>query len=165
MAARDTHGITAPWGEFRHVGRPVPKIDGLAKATGAAVYADDLTFPGMLHGKTLRSPHPHARVRAVDTSQALKLPGVLAVLTGRDLPVRYGILPWTQDENALAVDKVRFVGDPVAAVAAVDEDTANAALRLLRVDYEVLHAYLDPFEALRRHDPAIHEDRKEGNIS
>ncbi len=165
MAARDRHGLEAPWGQFRHVGRPLRKIDGLAKATGAAVYADDLSLPGMLHAKTLRSPHPHARVLSVETAEARRLPGVLAVITGQDLPVRYGILPWTQDETALAVGKVRFVGDPVAAVAAVDEDTANAALKLLRAEYEPLHAYLDPFESLARHDPAIHEDRREGNVS
>lgn len=165
MGARDPHGLDAPWGEFRHVGRPQRKVDGLAKATGAAQYTDDLSLPGMLHAKTLRSPHAHARLRAVDATEARRLPGVLAVITGQDLPVRYGILPWTQDETALAVDRVRFVGDPVAAVAAVDEDTANAALKLLRVDYEPLHAYLDPFESLVRHDPAIHEDRKEGNVS
>ena len=165
MGARDPHGLEAPWGEFRHVGRPQRKVDGLAKATGAAQYTDDLSLPGMLHAKTLRSPHAHARLRAVEAAEARRLPGVLAVITGQDLPVRYGILPWTQDETALAVDRVRFVGDPVAAVAAVDEDTANAALKLLRVDYEPLHAYLDPFESLVRHDPAIHEDRKEGNVS
>lgn len=165
MGARDPHGLDAPWGEFRHVGRPQRKVDGLAKATGAAQYTDDLSLPGMLHAKTLRSPHAHARLRAVEAAEARRLPGVLAVITGQDLPVRYGILPWTQDETALAVDRVRFVGDPVAAVAAVDEDTANAALKLLRVDYEPLHAYLDPFESLVRHDPAIHEDRKEGNVS
>ncbi len=165
MGARDRHGLEPPWGQFRHVGRPLRKIDGLAKATGAAVYADDLSLPGMLHAKTLRSPHPHARVLSVETAEARRLPGVLAVITGQDLPVRYGILPWTQDETALAVGKVRFVGDPVAAVAAVDEDTANAALKLLRVEYQPLHAYLDPFESLARHDPAIHEDRREGNVS
>lgn len=165
MGARDRHGLEPPWGEFRHVGRPLRKVDGLAKATGAALYTDDLTLPGMLHAKTLRSPHAHARIRSVDAGEALRLPGVLAVITGQDLPVRYGILPWTQDETALAVDKVRFVGDPVAAVAALDEDAANAALKLIRVDYEPLHAYLDPLESLGRHDPAIHEGRKEGNVS
>ena len=81
------------------------------------------------------------------------------------MPIKYGVIPWTPDENALAVDKVRFIGDEVAAVAAIDEDTANAALKLIDVEYEVLHAYLDPFESLARSDPQIHEDRKEGNIS
>jgi 4-hydroxybenzoyl-CoA reductase alpha subunit len=165
VGARDRHGIDPPWGEFRHVGQGSTKIDGLAKATGAALYADDLSLPLMLHAKTLRSPHPHARLRAIDSGAALALPGVHAVITGRDLPVRYGILPWSQDETALAVDKVRFVGDPVAAVAAVDEDTANEALKRIRVDYELLHPFLDPRESLARGDPPIHEDRKEGNVS
>ncbi|HTF90996.1 MAG TPA: molybdopterin cofactor-binding domain-containing protein, partial [Planctomycetota bacterium] len=149
----------------RIIGKPRQKIDGLAKATGALQYADDIVLPGMLHAKTLRSPHAHARVRGVDASKALALRGVHAVITGKDMPIKYGVIPWTQDENALAVDKVRFIGDPVAAVAAVDEDTANAALKLIEVDYELLHVYLDPFESLVRHDPAIHEGRKEGNIS
>lgn len=165
MSARDIHGIDAPWGEFRQIGRPLRKIDGLAKATGTAVYADDIALPGMLHAKTLRSPHPHARIVSMDAGEARRLPGVHAVITGADLPVTYGVLPWTQDETALAVDKVRFTGDPVAAVAAIDEDTANAALKLIDVTYEPLHAYFDPFESLVRSDPAIHEGRKEGNVS
>ncbi len=165
MGARDLHGPGAPWGDFVVIGKPNRKVDALDKATGAAVYADDIALPGMLHAKTLRSPHPHARIRSVDTSAALALPGVLAVVTGRDMPIRYGVIPWTQDENALAVDRVRFVGDPVAAVAALDEDTANAALKAIRVEDEPLHAYYDPRESLVRHDPPIHEGRKEGNIS
>jgi 4-hydroxybenzoyl-CoA reductase alpha subunit len=165
MSARDNHGIDAPWGEFRQIGRPLRKIDGLAKATGAAVYADDIALPGMLHAKTLRSPHPHARIVSIDASEARRLPGVHAVITGADLPVTYGVLPWTQDETALAVDKVRFTGDPVAAVAAIDEDTANAALKLIDVTYERLHAFLDPFESLTRSDPTIHDGRKDGNVS
>jgi len=165
MGARDQHGVGAPWGDFQVIGKPNRKVDALDKATGAAVYADDIALPGMLHAKTLRSPHPHARIKSIDASAALALPGVLGVITGRDMPIRYGVIPWTPDENALAVDKVRFVGDPVAAVAALDEDTANAALKLIRVEYELLHAYLDPRESLVRHDPRIHEDRKEGNIS
>jgi 4-hydroxybenzoyl-CoA reductase alpha subunit len=166
VAARDLHGSGPPWGEFRVVGRPLSKVDGLAKATGQALYTDDLALPGMLHAKTLRSPHPHARIRRIDASRALSLEGVHAVITGKDLPIKYGVIPWTPDENALALDKVRFVGDEVAAVAAVDEDTANAALELIEVDYELLHAYLDPYEALRRGEPAIHEgDKGKGNVS
>ena len=165
MSARDLHGIDAPWGSFRQIGRPLRKIEGLDKATGVAVYTDDIALPGMLHAKTLRSPHPHARIVSIDTSDAKALQGVHAVITGADLPITYGVLPWTQDETALAVDKVRFVGDPVAAVAAVDEDTANAALKLIHVTYEPLHAYIDPFESQTRHDPAIHDGRKEGNVS
>ena len=169
MAARDVHGTGAPWGDFRVVGKPLRKVDGLAKATGQAVYADDIQLPGMLHAKTLRSPHAHARIRSIDTSKALALEGVHAVITGADLPVKYGVIPWTPDENALATDKVRFIGDEVAAVAAVDEDTANAALRLIEVDYEPLQAFLDPFEALRVPSPEIHEPapgkKSKGNVS
>jgi 4-hydroxybenzoyl-CoA reductase subunit alpha len=165
VASRDIHGVDSPWGAFRHIGRDLRKVDGLAKATGAAIYTDDIALPGMLHAKTLRSPHAHARIRSIDTAEASRFAGVHAVITGEHLPVAYGILPWTQDETALAVGKVRFVGEPVAAVAAVDEDTANAALKLIRVDYEPLHAYLDPFESLARHDPQIHDGRKDGNVS
>src|SRR6185312_9130385 len=94
-------------------------------------------------------------------------PGVFAVLEGNELPAKYGVIPWTPDENALAVDKVRFIGDEVAAVAAVDEDTANAAVKLIEVEYEVLHAYFDPRESLVRSEPAIHTGKKgeNGNIS
>ena len=170
MAARDQHGPGAPWGEdFQVIGRALRKSDGLAKATGQAIYADDIQLPGMLHAKFLRSPHAHARIRSIDTSRALALEGVHAVLTGADLPIRYGVIPWTPDENALAVDKVRFIGDEVAAVAAVDEDTANAAVRLIEVEYEPLHAFLDPAEALARSEPQIHSEIRDkavrGNIS
>ena len=160
-----SHGTEAPWEDFKVIGKPHRKVDGLAKATGEAVYADDIQLPGMLHAKTLRSPHPHARILSIDTSRAEALAGVHAVITGEDLPTKYGVIPWTPDENALATDLVRFIGDEVAAVAAVDEDTANAAIELIDVEYEVLHAYLDPNESLIRHDPAIHPDNKKGNIS
>jgi len=173
MGARDTHGVEAPWPQgFRVVGRAHRKIDGLAKATGAALYADDLVLPGMLHAKILRSPHAHARIRSIDASAALALPGVHAVVTGADMPIPYGVIPWTPDEHALALHKARFIGDEVAAVAAVDEDTANAALKLLRVDYEPLRAFLDPQEALETPEPQIHEQSPEqrahahkGNVS
>ena len=166
MAARDIHGKDAPWGDaFRVVGKPMRKIDSLDKATGSALYADDIVLPGMLHAKTLRSPHRHARIRSIDTSKAEALEGVHAVITGKELPIKYGVIPWTPDENALAVDKVRFIGDEVAAVAAVDEDTANRALKLIEVDYELLHAYDDPRQALEQSEPAIHEENKKGNIS
>jgi len=173
MAARDQHGPGAPWEEgFRVIGKPLRKIDGLAKATGTALYADDLVLPGMLHAKILRSPHAHARIKSIDASAALALPGVHAVITGRDMPVTYGVIPWTQDEHALALDKVRFIGDEVAAVAAIDEDTANLALKRIRVEYEPLRAFLDPEEALATQEPQIHEQSAEqrakehrGNVS
>jgi 4-hydroxybenzoyl-CoA reductase subunit alpha len=164
MAARDRHGPAPPWGDaFTLIGKPLRKLDGVAKATGAALYADDIQLPGMLHAKTLRSPHPHATIVRIDTSRAAKLPGVYGVITGADLPTRYGILPWTQDETALAVDKVRFVGDPVAAVAAVDEDTALEALEWIDVEYEPLPAYFDPEQALAADTLPIH-DLKGGNL-
>ncbi|MFT5150574.1 MAG: 4-hydroxybenzoyl-CoA reductase subunit alpha, partial [Planctomycetota bacterium] len=166
MAARDQHGSGAPWeAGFQVVGRPDRKIDGADKSTGAAIYADDIQLAGMLHAKTLRSTRAHARIKSIDTSKAEALPGVMAVITGADLPIYYGVIPWTQDEQALCQKKVRFIGDEVAAVAAIDEDTANLALKLIEVDYEDLHTYLDPEESLTRHDPAIHETHKHGNIS
>jgi CO/xanthine dehydrogenase Mo-binding subunit len=116
------------------VGQPIPKVDGAAKVTGVAVYADDILLPRMLHCRILRSPHPHARILGVDVSAARRIPGVQAVITGHDLPIRFGILPVSQDERALEAEKVRYVGDPVAAVAAVDEETAAAALDAIRVE-------------------------------
>ncbi len=150
------------------LGRRMRKTDGLEKCTGRARYTDDMVLPGMLHAKILRSPHPHARIVSIDASAALALPGVAAVVTGAEMPIPFGIIVWTPDENALAVDRVRYIGDAVAAVAAVDEDTANRALELIRVEYEVLEAILDPFEAARRTDVQIHEAKKpghNGNIS
>ena len=158
-------GVQPPGPQFDVVGKRQRKVDGAGKATGEAVFTDDIALPGMLHGKTLRSPHAHARIRRIDTSRAQALPGVLGVVTGADLPVRYGVIPWTPDETALAVDKVRFIGDEVAAVAALDEDTANRALELIDVDYEVLPAFFDPEEALAHPETPIHEDSKKGNLS
>ncbi len=149
---------------FSTIGRPMRKVDGLAKATGRARYTDDLALPGMLHGKILRSPHPHARIVAIDPGPARELPGVHAVITGRDMPVPYGIIPWTPDEYPLCVDRVRYIGDGVAAVAAVDEETANEALGLIEVAYEELPAWFDPHESIAATgDPFIHEPRKAGH--
>ncbi len=154
-------------GDFAVIGQRLRKIDGLAKSTGRAAYTDDLVLPGMLHGKILRSPHPHARIVSIDTSRAEALEGVHGVLTGGELPTPYGIIPWTPDENALAVDRVRYVGDGVAAVAAVDEDTALQALDLIEVEYELLPVVLDPRQALEAKGTYeagdyIHPPRKEG---
>src|SRR3954453_8095200 len=116
--------IDAPPSPALHViGRPLPKIDALAKTSGETQFADDMKLPRMAFGRLLRSPHPHARIVDIDISEALALPGVYAAITGHDLPHKYGIMPVSQDETALAVDKVRYVGEPVAAVAAVDEET------------------------------------------
>jgi len=149
---------------FRVVGKAHRKVDATAKVTGVTRFADDLFLPRMLFAKLLRSPHPHARVLSIDTSRATKLPGVKAVLTGKDLPIPFGILPVSQDEHALALDKVRFVGDPVAAVAATTEEAATQALDLITVEYEVLRAFPDALDALEHPEPAIHDYADAGNI-
>jgi 4-hydroxybenzoyl-CoA reductase alpha subunit len=118
----------------------------------------------MLYGRLLRSPHPHARILLIDTHDALALPGVLAVLTGEDLPCRYGILPSSQDEYALAQDRVRYVGDPVAAVAALDPDVLDEALKLIRVEYEVLPALMSIDDALAHPEVKINDEARIGNI-
>src|SRR6202165_988570 len=117
------------------VGRRLRKVDGLKKATGEAMYTDDLKLPRMLHCKILRSPHAHARIKRIDFSRCRSHPGVVEVLEGKEIPTRYGVIPWTQDEQALAADKVRFIGDEVAAVAALDELAAEEALELIEVEY------------------------------
>lgn len=146
------------------IGSAQRKIEGLDKATGRALYTDDISLPGMLHGKILRSPHPHARIVSIDTEEALALAGVHGIVTGRDMPTTYGIIPWTPDEYPLCVDRVRYVGDGVAAVAAVDEETAVRALSLIHVEYEELPAFLDPHEALAADgsSPYVHDARRPG---
>ncbi len=152
-----------PQSDLTLIGSRLRKIDGLEKSTGEAQFTDDLAFAGMLHGKILRSPHPHARILSIDTSEALAMEGVHGVITGRDMPVKYGIIPWTPDESPLCVERVRYIGDGVAAVAAVDEDTAIRALEAIHVEYEELAAYLDPHAALEATTgPFIHEPKKEG---
>lgn len=149
---------------LRVVGKPFRKVDARAKCTGQTLFADDIVLPRMLFAKILRSVEPHAIIRSIDTSKALDLPGVHAVITGRDLPVPYGILPVSQDEHALCIDKVRFVGDPVAAVVAVDEDTAFDAINLIKVDYEKLNTITSIEEAIMVDEPRIHEYGSGGNI-
>jgi CO/xanthine dehydrogenase Mo-binding subunit len=134
-----------------------PRIDGLAKVTGAATYAADITRPGMLHGKVLRSPLPHARIVSVDVSRARALPGVHAVLTGDDLPADCRVGRSMRDMPVLARDKVRFIGEKVAAVAAESLETAEQALSLIDVDYQQLPAVFDPLEAMQAAAPLIHE--------
>ncbi|MEJ2218750.1 MAG: molybdopterin-dependent oxidoreductase, partial [Gemmatimonadota bacterium] len=139
-------------------------MDGIAKSTGRALYTDDIALPGMLHGRILRSPHAHARILSIDTSEAEAMEGVHAVVTGPDMPEKYCIIPWTRDEQALCTDRVRFIGDAVAAVAAVDEDTAIQALDRIRVLYEPLPSFLDPRRSLENpdDDPPVHEPTKPG---
>ncbi|HUE69067.1 MAG TPA: molybdopterin cofactor-binding domain-containing protein [Candidatus Acidoferrum sp.] len=130
------------------MGKPLPKVDAAAKVTGRAVYADDMLPARTLHCKILRSPHPHARIVSIDTSAARRIPGVLAVITGADLPIKFGILPVTQDERALEHEKVRYVGDPIAAVAATEEEIAAAACDAIDVGYEVLEPVMSIDAAL-----------------
>ncbi len=139
------------------------KVDGLPKITGAAVFTDDLAFPGMLHGAFLRSPHAHASILSINTARALQIEGVHAVLTGADLPIAYGVLPVAMDEHALAVDKVRFVGEEVACVAAVDRATAIRAARAIGVVYEVLEPVLSIEDAMDAEMPVLHEGRRKAS--
>ena len=125
-------------GQTRVVGRPYTRVDGPAKVTGQTKFADDVMLPRMLHCKLLRAKIAHARILSIDVSNALARPGVVAIATGADLPIPFGILPVSQDEHALCTDRVRFVGDPVAAIAAVDEDAAFDALDSIDVEYEPL---------------------------
>src|ERR1700704_1062477 len=149
---------------MRIIGKPRRRVDGRAKVTGQTKFADDLMLPRMLHGKLLRSTIPHARVVRVDVSRALAHPGVYLALTGADFPISYGILPVSQDEHALATDRVRFVGDPVAAVIARDEVTVCEALDLIDVRYDMLQTIADPEESLGCREPRIHEYGDVGNI-
>ena len=144
--------------ELNVVGTRVPMLDAAQKAKGTALFTDDIVLPGMLHGKILRSPVPHAKIRHIDTARAEKLPGVKGVVTGRDIPDRqYGIVPKAKDEYALAKDKVRYIGDDVAAVCAVDPEIAEEALALTTVEYEQLPAVFDPLEAKKQGAPLIHD--------
>ncbi|HVG21490.1 MAG TPA: molybdopterin cofactor-binding domain-containing protein [Blastocatellia bacterium] len=146
------------------VGKPFRKVDARAKCTGQTRFADDIVLPRMLYARLLRSPVPHALIKSIDVSKALKLPGVAAIITGRDLPKPYGILPVSQDEHALCIDKVRFIGDPVAAIAAVDEDAAFEAMDLIEVEYERLKTVTSIEEAVYIDDPRIHEYGDGGNV-
>jgi len=146
------------------VGKPFRKVDARAKCTGQTKFADDIVLPRMLFCKILRSHEPHAIIKSIDTSKALALPGVLAIITGKDLPIPYGILPVSQDEHALCIDKVRFIGDPVAAVAAIDEDVAFDAMNLIEVEYERLNTISSIEEAVMIDEPRIHDYGDGGNI-
>jgi 4-hydroxybenzoyl-CoA reductase subunit alpha len=146
------------------IGVPRRRVDGRAKVTGQTKFADDVMLPRTAHCKLLRSRLPHARIVRVDVTRALAHPGVYLALTGKDFPIPYGILPVSQDEHALAIDRVRFVGDPVAAVVARDELTAFEALDLVDVEYEPLRTYSDPEDSLAFPEPRIHDYGDAGNI-
>lgn len=139
----------------RAVGRSVPRADALDQVLGRVKYTEDLRFPGMLHVRFLRSRHPHARIRSIDTSRAEAAPGVVGVITGKDVPFnRMGA--FVQDQPILADERARYLGDPIAAVAAASVKEADRALGLIDVDYEVLPAVFDPVEALEDGAPILH---------
>jgi 4-hydroxybenzoyl-CoA reductase subunit alpha len=149
---------------FEVVGKDRRRVDGRAKALGQLRFADDLSLPRMLHCKMLRSPHPHAVIEEILTEKAAKHPGVYLVLTGKDFPIPFGIMPVSLDEYPLAPERVRYVGDPVAAVIAKDEQTAAAAVDLIEVKYRSLKTISDPVEALQNPEPRIHDYGEQGNI-
>lgn len=142
---------------FSVVGEPLPMVDGIEKVTGEGIYAVDVRLPGMLHAKVLRSSYPHARILCIDTTEAEKIPGVYAVVTAQDMPNRRVGLS-LKDEFILGRDKVRYIGEVIAAVAAVDLETAEEALKAIRVDYEELTPVFDPIGAMRGDAPKIHEE-------
>ena len=146
------------------IGKARRRVDGRAKVTGQTRFADDVMLPRMLHCKLLRSPVPHARIARIDTARAAAHPGVHLVLTGDSFPIAYGVLPVSHDEHALCPDKVRFVGDPVAAVIARDEATAAEAVDLIDVEYEPLRTYASPDDSLAHAEPRIHDYGDTGNV-
>jgi CO/xanthine dehydrogenase Mo-binding subunit len=150
--------------EFSVVGRRLPGIDAAQKATGRARYADDYTLSGMAFARIMRSPHPHARILNIDTRRAKRLPGVLAVVTAADVPdERQGL--GLKDQPIFARDKVRYIGETMAGVVAIDEETAWEGMNLIDVQYEPLPAVFDPEEALEPGAPIIHEDLTSYEVS
>ena len=154
--------------EYSVLGKRLPRVDAKDKVTGQGKYANDLVMPNMLWGKIKRSPFPHARILNIDTSKAERLPGVKGVITGKDPEFAFkwgfGLPGCPDDETAIAVDKVRFIGEPVAAIAAMDEDLAEGALSLIEVEYEELPPVFDYEHAMDESMPLVHEDKK-NNIS
>lgn len=147
--------------ELLSVGKSLERTDGRLKVTGSAVYTGDLELSGMLYGKILRSNIPHAKILNIDTSKAERLPGVICVLSRNDIIKRQDINPFYgpvfKDQSVVAIDKVRYVGDIVAAVAAVDEDIAEEALDLIEIEYEELPGVFDPVEAMKPDSPLLHD--------
>ncbi len=144
------------------IGKPIPLIDGLKKTTGEGIYTDDLKLPGMLVGKILRSPYQHARITKIDTCKAQALPGVHAVVIGKEAPNTFGVLPISEDETSLAIDKVIFIGDNVAGVAADNEEIALEALRLIEVEYEELPVYRKFEDSVKPAAAPIHPNTVNG---
>ena len=156
--------VVAEKSRYRLIGTPFRRVDGRAKVTGDTRFADDLRFPRMVYVKLVRSTVPHAKIKHIDFSAAESMTGVIDTLVGKDLPDPFGILPVSEDEHALAIDTVRFVGDPVAAVAALTEDVAHAATLAVQVEYEELPTISSFNEALKIPEPRIHEYGDEGNL-
>jgi aldehyde oxidoreductase len=148
------------------LGARMGRLEGLEKAVGLTKYGIDLTREGILSVKALRSPHPHARIKRIDTSEAEALPGVAGVITAKDIRGKnlVGATPTYKDQPILVGDKARYVGDPIAAVAAVSEKVAEEAVKKIKVDYQVLEPVLDPFFGLEERSPKVHEDHKDGNL-
>ena len=145
--------------DYTYIGKRMPRVDSRAKVTGKALYTADLKLPGMLVGKIKRSPYAHARILNIDTSKAEALPGVKAVVTGKDTEgIKWGVFAYTRDQQFIQTEKVRYIGDEVAGVAAVDEETACRALDLIDVAYEQLPAVFDPMQAMTSETPLIHDD-------
>src|SRR6267154_1755498 len=147
----------------RNIGDYVPMVDGPEKVSGRAKYTADLITPGMLAGHIFRSPYAHGEIVAVDVSEAAKLPGVKAIVTGADCDRTFGVLPIARSEHPLARDKVRYRGEPVAAVAAIDDATAKRAIELIKLKVRELPAYYESQDALADGASIIHA-RKPGNI-
>ncbi|MHB1653052.1 MAG: xanthine dehydrogenase family protein molybdopterin-binding subunit [Desulfitobacteriaceae bacterium] len=147
--------------EFRYIGKPVPPLDSWEKVTGKAMYVTDIQLPGMLFGKILRSPYAHARIMKIDTTKARQLPGVKAVVIFESTPrIRFGPMLSNEDWYIFAKDKVRFIGEEIAAVAALDEEIAEEALKLIDVQYELLPAVFDIEKAMQPGEPSVNEDWK-----
>ena len=142
--------------EYSVVGKGITRIDADVRVTGKAIFGDDVQLPGLLHGKVLRSPHGHARIIRIDTSKAERLPGVKAVVTAKDAPeaLAGGVI---KDRPIFARDKVRYMGEPIAAVAATDQHIAEQALHLIEVEYEPLPAVIDPQKAADANATLVHE--------
>ena len=147
----------APSAKFLTVGKPEPRVDGRHKVAGKTIYAADRTFQGIAWGKVLRSPLPHARITKINVSRAKKYPGVLAVLTADDVSNQL-VGRQLRDMPILAPDRVRFIGEKVAAIAAESPELAEKAANLIEVEYDELRAVCDPAEAMQEHAPILHED-------
>ena len=145
--------------DYNIIGKRMPRIDSRAKVMGKVRFSADIKLHGMLVGKIKRCPYAHARIINIDTSKALALPGVKAVVTGKDTEgVKWGVFGYTRDQQFIQTDKARYIGDEVAGVAAVDEDTALKAIDLIEVEYEELPAVFEPMDAMASDTELIHED-------